>query len=69
MGNISWYYSIGFLSGYIPALLVYTLLNLVAPDHATIIPSAVVIDFAAPVGAPEEMNKMGFAEKSDILTV
>ncbi|GAA5975902.1 hypothetical protein JCM11641_002833 [Rhodosporidiobolus odoratus] len=37
IGNISWYYAPGFITAYIPAIVVYYLLNLAFPHHDTLL--------------------------------
>ncbi|ORY89690.1 NCS1 nucleoside transporter family [Leucosporidium creatinivorum] len=48
VGDVFWFYAPGFVSGYVPALLVYWLLNVFFPHHDTLIASAVTST------APEE---------------
>ncbi|PBK99342.1 cytosine-purine permease [Armillaria gallica] len=44
IGNISWYYAPGFITGYIPALVVYTLLNQLFPHVPTLISRAITAE-------------------------
>ncbi|POY74656.1 hypothetical protein BMF94_2418 [Rhodotorula taiwanensis] len=44
IGGIKWYYAPGFITAYIPALLVYWGLNVVFPHHETLLAEAVTAD-------------------------
>ncbi|GAA5856827.1 hypothetical protein JCM8547_008862 [Rhodosporidiobolus lusitaniae] len=66
IGNISWYYAPGFITAFIPSILVYYLLNLAFPHHPTLLAEAVTaddVDLSVPphIDSKEEFEMNGIS--------
>ncbi|GAA6025338.1 hypothetical protein JCM10207_008761 [Rhodosporidiobolus poonsookiae] len=62
IGNIKWYYAPGFITAFIPPVLVYWLLNIVFPHHETLLAEAVTAD-DVDLSVPPQFDS--FDKKSD----
>ncbi|BGP16330.1 hypothetical protein JCM10213_009167 [Rhodosporidiobolus nylandii] len=58
IGNIAWYYAPGFITAYIPAILVYWGLNIAFPHHATLLAEAVSAD-DVDLSVPPQFDEYG----------
>ncbi|GJN90661.1 hypothetical protein Rhopal_003673-T1 [Rhodotorula paludigena] len=64
IGNIQWWYAPGFITGYVPAVLVFWLLNVVFPHHATLLAEAVTAE-DVDLSVPPALDDYGVKSEHD----